>query len=33
MSEFNDWDRTAHLGWTAETPYRELQGEGPFVAR
>lgn len=33
MAEFKDWDRTEHLGWTADTIYRELQGQGPITVR
>jgi cyclase len=33
MAEFKDWDRTEHLSWTADTIYRELQGEGPLISR
>jgi hypothetical protein len=33
MAEFKDWDRTEHLGWAADTIYRELQGQGPLVIR
>ena len=32
MHEYKDWDRGAHLSATAETIYRELNGEGPEVA-
>ncbi len=33
MHEYKDWDRTEHLSWTADTIYRELQGEGPLTIR
>jgi len=33
MMEFKDWDRTEHLGWVADTIYRELKGEGPQIVR
>jgi hypothetical protein len=33
MHEYRDWDRTEHLSWTADTIYRELQGEGPLTIR
>jgi hypothetical protein len=33
MHEFKDWDRTEHLSWTADTIYREMQGEGPLMIR
>ncbi len=33
MNEYKDWDRTEHLGWTADTIYRELKGEGPLDIR
>jgi cyclase len=29
MHEYKGWDRDEHLSWTAETVYRELNGEGP----
>ena len=29
MHEYKGWDRDEHLSWTAETIYRELNGEGP----
>jgi cyclase len=29
MREYKGWDRDEHLSWTAETIYRELNGEGP----
>jgi cyclase len=32
MHEYKDWDRGAHLSATAETIYRELNGEGPEIA-
>ncbi len=32
MNEYKDWDRGAHLSATAETIYRELNGEGPEIA-
>ncbi len=33
MHEYRDWDRTEHLSWTADTIYRELNGEGPLVIK
>jgi len=33
MDEYKDWDRTEHLGWTADTIYRELKGEGPLQVK
>jgi cyclase len=29
MHEYKGWDRDEHLSWTADTIYRELNGEGP----
>jgi Metallo-beta-lactamase superfamily len=31
MSEYQGWDRDSHFPWTAETIYRELNGQGPQV--
>jgi len=31
MSEYQGWDRDAHFPWTAETIYRELNGQGPQI--
>jgi hypothetical protein len=32
MKEYKGWDRTEHLSWTADTIYRELNGQGPLAA-
>jgi hypothetical protein len=31
MSEYQGWDRDSHFPWTAETIYRELQGQDPQI--
>jgi cyclase len=31
MSEYQGWDRDSHFPWTAETIYRELEGEDPLI--
>jgi hypothetical protein len=31
MSEYQGWDRDSHFPWTAETIYRELQGQDPLI--
>ena len=31
MSEYQGWDRDSHFPWTAETIYRELNGQGPQI--
>jgi hypothetical protein len=31
MSEYRGWDRDSHFPWTAETIYRELQGQDPQI--
>jgi cyclase len=33
MNEFQGWDRGEHFEWLAETLHRELQGQGPQVAK
>jgi len=33
MNEYQGWDRGEHFEWLAETLHRELQGQGPQVAK
>jgi hypothetical protein len=33
MNEYKGWDRESHFAWIAETLYRELQGQGPQIAK
>ena len=33
MNEYKGWDRESHFAWIAETLHRELQGQGPQVAK